>query len=251
MVKAVGPGALMYKRDLHRAYHQIWTDPFNVLYQGLYWQGAFYFDTVLVMGCTSSAYICQRVTSALAHIHNFWGALCTSYLDDFIGVAPPEKAEKDFCKLGWLLQDIGIWESKHKACLPSSIMVVLGILFNTIDMTISISPDRVDEIQAELEAWCNRAKMSCKQLESLIGKLQFASQVIRAGHVFLAHLLDELRGSPKKGYITVPTHIIQDLKWWQYIMPILDSTKSIYLDVYFEPGTFIDTDTMLVGVGGV
>ena len=91
-------------------------------------------------------------------------------------------------------------------------MVVLGIQFNTIDMTISISLDRVDEIQAELEAWHNRAKISHKQLESLIGKLQFASQVIRAGWVFLAHLLDELRGSPKKGYITVPTNIIQDLK---------------------------------------
>ena len=58
MVKAVGPGALMYKRDLRRAYHQIWTDPFDVPYQGFFWQGAFYFDTVLVMGCTSSAYIC-------------------------------------------------------------------------------------------------------------------------------------------------------------------------------------------------
>ena len=95
-------------------------------------------------------------------------------------------------------------------------MVVLGILFNTIDMTISISPDRVDGIQAELDAWHNRTKMSHKQLESLIGKLQFTSQVIRASRVFLPHLLDELRGSPKQVYITVPTHIIQDLKWWQY-----------------------------------
>ena len=58
MVKAVSPGALMYKRDLCQAYSQIWTDPFDVSYQGFFWQGAFYFDTVLVMGCTSSAYIC-------------------------------------------------------------------------------------------------------------------------------------------------------------------------------------------------
>ena len=50
MVKAVGQGALMYKRDLCRAYCQIWTDPFNVPYQGFFWQGAFYFDTVLVWG---------------------------------------------------------------------------------------------------------------------------------------------------------------------------------------------------------
>ena len=106
--------------------------------------------------------------------------LCTNYLDDFIGVASPEKAKRDFCKLGWLLQDTGVWESKHKACLPSSLMVVLGIMFNMIDMTISIALEWVDEIQAELDAWCIRAKMSHKQLESLIGKLQFTSQVIRA-----------------------------------------------------------------------
>ena len=173
-IDSVGPGALMYKRDLCQTYHQIWTDPFDAPYQGFFWQGAFYFDTILVMGCTSSAYICQCVTSTLVHTHNSWGALCTNYLDDFIRVAPLDKAKQDFCKLGWLLQDIGVWESEHKACSPSSLMVMLGIMFNRIDMTISIVPEWVDEIQVELDAWCHSAKMSCKQLESLIGKLQFA-----------------------------------------------------------------------------
>ena len=166
-------------------------------------------------------------------------------------MVPPDKAKKDFHKLGWLSQDIGVWESEHKACPPSSLMVVLGIMFNTIDMTISISPERVDEIQAELDSWCNRAKMSHKQLESLTGKLQFMSQVIRAGCIFLACLLDELRGSPKWGNIAVPVSIMQYIKWWQYIMLILNDTKSIYLDVFFEPGTLADMDVTLVGAGGV
>ena len=69
-------------------------------------------------------------------------------------------------------------------------MVVLGILFNTIDLTISIAPDRVLEIQQEIDTWCDKTLMSCKQLESLIGKLQFASQIIRAGQVFVARLFD-------------------------------------------------------------
>ena len=43
---------------------------------------------------------------------------------------------------------------------------------------------------------------------------------------------------------------MQDIKWWQYIMPILNGTKSIYLDVFFEPGTLIDMDATLVGAGG-
>ena len=158
----------------------------------------------------SSTYSCQWVTSTLAHIHNSWGVLSTNYLDDFIGVASPDKVDKNFCKLGWLLQDIGVWESKHKAFSPSSIMVVLGIMFNTIDMTISIAPDQVDEIQAEIESWHKRTKMSCKQLKSLIGKLQFVAQIIRVGCVFLAQLLDELLGFPKRGYIPVPDHIMQD-----------------------------------------
>ena len=93
--------------------------------------------------------------------------------------------------------------------------------------------------------------MSHKQLEYLTGKLQFASQVIRAGCVFLAHLLDELRGSPKWGCVVVPVPIMQDVKWWQQIMPILNGTKSIYLDVFFEPGVLIDTDATLVGAGGI
>ena len=128
---------------------------------------------------------------------------------------------------------------------------MLGIMFNTIDITICIAPEWVNEIQAELNTWCNRAKMSHKQLESLIGKLQFASQVIRAGHVFLPHLLDELQSSLKWGYMPVPESILQDLRWWQYVMPILNGTKSIYLDVFFEPGALIDTDVTLVGAGGV
>ena len=49
MVKAVGPGVLMYKCDLYRADRQIWTYPFDIPYQGFFWQGAFYFDTVLVI----------------------------------------------------------------------------------------------------------------------------------------------------------------------------------------------------------
>ena len=118
-------------------------------------------------------------------------------------------------------------------------------------MTISIAPDRAHEIQHEIDTWCNKTLMSCKQLESLTGKLQFASQVVRAGWVFLARLLNELWGSHKKGYFPVLDHIFQDLRWWDTIMPILSGTMSIYLDVFFEPGMLIDTDATLVGAGSV
>ena len=49
----------------------------------------------------------------------------------------------------------------------------------------------------------------------------------------------------------VPAPILQDLKWWQFIMPIFNSTKSIYLDIFFEPGFLIGTDATPVGTWGV
>ena len=49
----------------------------------------------------------------------------------------------------------------------------------------------------------------------------------------------------------VPAPILQDLKWWQLIMLILNGTKSTYLDIFFEPGTLIDTDATLAGARGV
>ena len=73
-------------------------------------------------------------------------------------------------------------------------------------MTISIVPDRVHEMQHKIDTWHDKTLMSRKQLESLIGKLQFASQVVRAAWVFLARL-DELSGFPEKGYFSVPDHM--------------------------------------------
>ena len=49
----------------------------------------------------------------------------------------------------------------------------------------------------------------------------------------------------------LPEHIFQDLKWWHAIMPLLNETKSTYLDVIFEPEALIDTDATLVRAGGV
>ena len=69
--------------------------------------------------------------------------------------------------------------------------------------------------------------------------------------MFLPRLLDELQGSPKWGYMPVSAPILQDLKWWQLIMPILNGTKSIFLEVFFEPGTLVDIDATLVAAGGV
>ena len=50
-VISLGPGCLLYKRDLKKAYRQFPVDPRDYHLLGYTWDNQFYFDTVLTMGC--------------------------------------------------------------------------------------------------------------------------------------------------------------------------------------------------------
>ena len=64
-VISLGPGCLLYQRDLKKAYRQFPVDPKDYHLLGCTWDNQFYFDTVLTMGLRSAAMACQRSTSAV------------------------------------------------------------------------------------------------------------------------------------------------------------------------------------------
>ena len=51
----LGPGCLLFKRDLKRASRQLPIDPFNYPLLGYSWRDNLYFDVRLPMGLRSSA----------------------------------------------------------------------------------------------------------------------------------------------------------------------------------------------------
>ena len=90
------------------------------------------------MGSASAAYCCQRMTNAITYIYGQFGYEDINYLDDLGAAAMDNKAEEAFDCLGYILDTIGIHESEKKACTPMFIAVFLGILFNTLSMTMTI-----------------------------------------------------------------------------------------------------------------
>ena len=68
MVLNIGPGALIYKRDLKQAYRQFPVDPSDYYLLGYHWDDSFYFDTVLAMGQRNAGAGCSRVTNAVMSI---------------------------------------------------------------------------------------------------------------------------------------------------------------------------------------
>ena len=64
----LGPGVMGYKKDMNRAFKQIFTDPADWPLMGIYWEGAYLFDRTTMMASRSAPYCCQQVTSFIRHI---------------------------------------------------------------------------------------------------------------------------------------------------------------------------------------
>ena len=139
------------------------------------------------MGLRSTAMACQRVTNAVCFMLLPVGCNVLGYLDDFMG------AFNDYALTGLLLQALGLHESSHKACPPSTRVTCLGVLFDTINFTMSVTPDRLLELQTDLlPKWLTTKSATKTKLQSLIGKLAFVSKCVRPGRLFLTRLLDTL-----------------------------------------------------------
>ena len=93
LVSVKGKGALMFKKDLRKAYRQIPIDPGDYHLVTYYWRKHLFCDTVLSMGLRNAAYICQRVTTAVAFIMFQLGVAILNYLDDMAGVESKVKAD--------------------------------------------------------------------------------------------------------------------------------------------------------------
>ena len=147
------------------------------------------------MGCRSAPYMCQRIISFIRHVMQNLEYFLLNYVDDFMGLEHVNKVWHAYQALGNLLCDIGADESPEKAVPPDTVVEFLGVLFDFMNMTISVTLDRLVQLQKELNDWIHKKKFSCKQLESLLGRLQLVANCVRQGRMMVLRLCNELKAA--------------------------------------------------------
>ena len=178
IIRRKGKKSCIFVCDLSKAYRQLWMEPSSIHLLGYQFEGQLYFDVTLSMGSQLAAYCCQQTTNAITYIYGTYGFEDVNYLDDLGAAETESHAEEAFDCLGWILDTIGINEVKGKAKPPAYIAVFLGILFNTILMTMQISPERLQEIKNILVTWLDKDYATLKEIQSLLGKLNFAASMV-------------------------------------------------------------------------
>ena len=175
-----------------------------------------------------------------------------NYLDDFIGVSSPSTATSDFQALGDLLTSLGLQESSEKSCSPSPVMICLGVQLDTNNFTLSVSSERLCELETLLHRWLTKRTATKSALQSLVGKLVFVSKCVRQSRVFIARilaLLGKLRHNHHHANLTAEFR--KDLVWWLRFLREYNGVSMINIAQWTSPDTVFSTDACLAGCGGV
>ena len=129
-------------------------------------------------------------------------------------------------------------------------MSFLGILVNTVEMTLRILPEGMVEIQDETLSWLNRKSTTLHELQCLIGKLSFVATTIPAERIFFSRLLNLLRKMPQRGRKTLSAEAKKDIKWWHLCLEQYDGVSFMLEPKWKAPDTVFSTDACLDACGG-
>ena len=242
---------LLFKEDLDRAFRQLSCDPSSTPLLGYRWRGYCFFDIGTVMGCRISPYFCQRCTSMIVYIFQNMNHFMLNYVNDFIRVEYRSKAVTAHESFVRLLRDLGFDRSEKKLTPPAQIIEFVGNLVDTENMTIGVTQKRKIEVLKELEEWRTRKMCNQRQLESLIRKLQFMSNCVRPGRLFVSRLLAEMKGMKQNKMYMVNEQMRKDIKWWYLFLPDFKGTSVLWLIDKITIDEELAVDSCLTSAGGV
>ena len=200
-------------------------------------------DTNLPFGSRLAPLIFHRLTESVRRMMARKGfPYIVAYLDDFLIIAPSlDECQAALDILLRLLRKLG-FQINWQVVDPTRSL-------DTIGMTMCIPYSKLMQIKEELALFSTRRRAIKRQLQSLIGLLNWAASVVFGGRVFLHRLMDVLRTlNGKKDRVRLSAEILKDIHWWiTYINNF--NGKSVVLDN--KPITCVYTDACNTGGGAV
>jgi hypothetical protein len=130
--------------------------------------------------------------------------------------------------------------AEDKTVEPVQILIFLGIEFNTLKMELRLPSRNISEIKIMLELFMHVRKVTLHQLQTLIGLLNFACQLIAPGRAFCRRLIDATCGVRKAHHkIRISKSTKEDLIIWQTILSNYNGV-TVMLDTAWTSADSID-----------
>lgn len=187
------------KTDWSAAYKQVQVHPYDVWMQGFAWLGKIFFEKSLVFGGKSSPGIYDRVAKVVLYIATvlavFPSHLIIQHLDDVCACAPEgcDMIDKFYETYHLTCQRLNIKladpTDQDKAFSPRTKGQVLGVDYDSVNMTWSLRQDKITIILHIIEDVMEDGEATVRTLKKLCGKLVDIRNLIKGEKFHLAHLL--------------------------------------------------------------
>ena len=126
-------------------------------------------------------------------------------------------------------------------------LVFLGILLNSLNMTLTISEPKLIEIETSMKRFLVSWKVSKRDIQSLVGKLNWLTQCVYGGRFHLRRLNNKSNKLHKPWHRTLVTHDMKlNLLWWLSFMRTFNGTMPM---VDCRPATPVSIDACKLAGG--
>lgn len=234
------------KMDVESAFRLIPIHPNDRPLLGFHFEGKFYFDAVLPMGCASSCQIFETFSTALEWIamQKLGASRVFHVVDDFLFIADSAaKCDSDMNAFQSLCTELGVPLAAEKTMGPLNVLPFLGITLDTKKLEARLPEDKLEQCREQIIASLRLEKITLRGLQSVIGLLNFACSVVVPGRCFLRRLIDLTMGVRK------PTHFIRltkevklDLQTWLSFLQNYNGA-SFFIDENFLTGNYLSLYT--------
>jgi hypothetical protein len=168
------------KLDLSNCFLSFPLHPSALPYFIFRFEGQLYQFVRMPFGLCSAPRICTEMLAVVAYRMGLDGIeALIRYLDDFLFLDGSESASQgSLASAMRIFDEFGLVVNPEKTEGPAQRITFLGVLFDSTSQTVACTPERVCELITLLHASVARRSIRLSALESLIGKLQFATQVL-------------------------------------------------------------------------
>lgn len=112
-------------------------------------------------------------------------------LDDYLLVAPSmQLCQQQLDLFLSLCTYLGIPIAPEKTCGPTTSLSFAGIELDSVLLEARLPLDKTEKCVSLISEFCRRKKVTLREIQSLVGLLNFACSVIRPGQAFLRRLID-------------------------------------------------------------